>query len=184
MVFQPASILTNITGELYSQLKSNTPALHIWTVVQQADALQTHFQVLFCYQVPAFGYFDLFCRPAEYSLQNRHVLGKCYGHLDHQQLNPDIKFQQLQQILSDIREERKCVIQFHTTLTTLRPTLCENCEPYKVTTSFEELNYQFNIDNNTHEYSQFAHELTQDALTWITHITPLLRPNHLPTEDT
>ena len=183
MVFQPASILTTITGELFVQLKQQHPTLKLWTVIERNDALSTFYKIYFSYNGSAIGYIELLCRPAKYSLQDRHIYGKVYGSVSHLQLQTDLTFHDLKTTLNEISQHCRYAIQFKTNLIPPFPGRCETCEPYEITGRFEELNYQFNIEKDQPAYTKFAHELTQDALTWIHHISPLLRSPSTITED-
>ncbi|MFX0168992.1 MAG: hypothetical protein ACFE89_06465 [Candidatus Hodarchaeota archaeon] len=175
MVFQPASILTTITGELFVQLKQQYPTLKLWTVVERNDALSTFYKIYFSYDKSAFGHIELLCRPAKYSLQDRHIYGKVYGFVSHLQLQSNTTSNDLQTALKDIEQHCRCTTHFKTHYTTQLLKQDEAFLPCEITAFFEELNYQFNIEDEHPSYTQFAHELTQDALTWIKHITPLLQ---------
>lgn len=184
MVFQPASILTTITGEIFVQLRQHHPTLKLWTVVERNDALATSNQIYFTFNGSAYGYIELLCRPAASSLQDRHIYGKFYGKVSHLQLDPDLTFHDLQTTLKEVGLHCQFTIHFKPNFTPIFPGRCETCEPYEIATSSEELNHQFNIENDHPAYTQFAHELTKDAITWIEHITPLLRHQPPLAEDT
>jgi hypothetical protein len=171
MVFQPASIGTTLTGELFALLRSQHPGLNLWTVVQEATALSCRLAIYYGYGRPAFGQLELACVIERDLLCHRLITGQCCGTLSHDQFKPGISLDAVRSTLLRLLSVERCALRLQTGLTTVGP---QPCEFHEVAVCFEALHYEFNPVDEDPDYHGFAATLCQDVTAWIRVVDELI----------